>query len=215
MEKWNARIEEILGRRLGTTDLPEVDWEAVNAEAQAEWRRAKADVLLSRLPVRFRDAVPRHVQSARWLGRYAEGEMINLAILGPGGVGKTWEASAIVRGLLLDLSVPAQLVSVPAMMQRLRPNADGASDIGQYQAAPVLAMDDLGVEKQSEWTDEQLYRIAEFRHSRNLPTIITSNLSPEQLETTYGPRLCRRWFEGAMLLEIREAPPQVPSRFGG
>lgn len=215
MEKWNARIEEILGRRLGTTTPPPVDWDAVNAEAQDEWNREKSRVLLSRLSERHRNATMRHALSVRWVAAYNEGRMVNLAIVGPVGVGKTWEAAAIVRALLLlDNRVPAQLVAVPEMLDKLRPNADGASDIGQFQCAPVLALDDLGAEKQTEWTDEQLYRLADFRHTRNLPTIITSNLYPEQLEARYGERLCRRLFEDAALLRIDHAPPQVPTRFG-
>jgi hypothetical protein len=214
MEKWNDRLAEILGKRLGSMDLPPVDWDAVNREADLEWLAAKSDVLLSRLPIRFRDAAPRHPVSLRWVGAYVEGRMVNLAILGPARVGKTWEAAAIARILLMDHRVPVTFEAVPTMLERLRPNADGASDIGQYQAANVLVMDDLGAEKRSEWTDEQLYRIADFRASRNLPTIVTSNLSPKALTEQYGPRVCGRLFEGAAKLEIREAPPQVPTQFG-
>lgn len=214
VEKWNARIDQILAARGLPTDPPPIDWDAVNAEARAEWNREKSRVLLSGLPERYREAVPRHALSARWLAAYAEGRMVNLAILGPVGVGKTFEAAAIVRALLLDSRVPALLTGVSEMLDKLRPNADGASDIGQFQCAPVLVLDDLGSEKQTEWTDEQLYRVADYRNVRNLPTIVTSNLSPEKLEETYGPRVCRRLFEGAAKLEIREAPPQVPTRFG-
>lgn len=217
MEKWNARIEEILGKRLGVTDLselPEYDWDEVNATAADEWRAAKSEVLLSRLPIRYRNATPRHDLSRRWLTRYAEGEMINLAILGPSRVGKSWEAAAIARHLLLDHRVPVTFEEVPTMLDRLRPNADGASDIGQYQSAPVLMMDDLGAEKRTEWTDEQLYRVADFRAKRNLPTIVTSNLSPKALLDEYGTRICGRLFEGAAKLEIRTAPPEVPGQFG-
>ena len=214
MEKWDARIEEILGRRVGTTDLPPIDWDAVNREADKEWLAAKADVLLSRLPVRYRNAVPRHPVSLKWLARYGDGDMINLAVLGPARVGKSWEAAAIARALLLDHRVPATFEEVPTMLDRLRPNADGASDIGQYQSTPVLIMDDLGAEKPSEWTDERLYQVADFRAKRNLPTIVTSNLAPQELDDRYGPRLTGRLFENAALLEIREAPPEVPGRFG-
>jgi hypothetical protein len=214
MDKWNARIEEILGRRLGTTDFPPVDWDAVNSEAAEEWRAAKSDVLLSRLPVRYRNATPRHDLSRRWLVRYGLGDMINLAILGPSRVGKTWEAAAIARALLLDHRVPATFEEVPEILKRLRPNADGASDIGQYQVTPVLILDDLGAEKRTEWTDEQLYMVADYRAKRNLPTIVTSNLSPRALVDQYGARITGRLFEGAAKLEISTAPPEVPGQFG-
>lgn len=216
MEKWDTRIAEILGKRLGTTEVPPpIDWDAVNREADQEWLAAKADVLLSRLPIRYRNATPRHDMSRRWLTRYGQGDMINLAILGPSRVGKSWEAAAIARHLLLDHRVPVTFEEVPTMLDRLRPNVDGASDIGQYQATPVLIMDDLGAEKRTEWTDEQLYRVTDFRAKRNLPTIVTSNLPPQGLNDRYGVRICDRLFEGAGKLEIRTAPPEVPGQFGG
>lgn len=217
VEKWNARLDQILAARgLTPTDLPEVDWDAEEQRVRDEWAAEKSRALLTRLPDRYRNAIPRHQESLRWLRDYAEGDMVNLAILGPGGVGKTWELAAIVRLLLTDerRRVPATMITVAEMLKALRPNADGASDIGQFQCAPVLGLDDLGLEKQSEWTEEQLFMVADYRHNRNLPTIITSNLPPAALEQRYGPRLCRRLFEGARLLEIRTAPPEVPPRFG-
>jgi len=217
VEKWNARLDEILAARgLTATDLPEVDWDAEERRTRDEWAANKSRALLSRLPDRYRDAVPRHEESTRWLRDYAEGQMVNYAIVGSPGVGKTWEMAAIVRALLTDevRRVPATMVTVTTMLDALRPNADGASDIGQFQCAPVLGIDDMGAEKSTEWTDEQLFMVADYRHNRNLPTIVTSNLSPAKLEARYGPRICRRLFEGARLLTIRTAPPQVPSWFG-
>lgn len=217
VEKWNARIQDILGKRLGSTEVPPpIDWDAVNREADEEWLAAKADVLLSRLPERHRDAQPRHPLSVRWLNAYSEGRMINLAITGPARVGKTWEMAAIARSLLMTHGTPVAMIEVPTLMDKLRPHPDTSADadMGYFQSVPVLALDDLGAEKTSEWTTEQLYRLANHRSNHNLPTIVTSNLGPDGLDARYGERICGRLFEGAALLEIHEKPDTVPTRFG-
>jgi IstB-like ATP binding protein len=212
VEKWNARIEQILSMHGVPENPPPVDWDAVNRDAMDEWKRDKASIVMSRIPEKFRHAEPRHDLSGRWLAAYRDGRLVNLLICGPTRVGKTWELMAIARQLL-QAGTPVVVETVTDMLQALRPNEDGASDIGQYQTTPVLGMDDLGGEKSTEWTNEQLYRIADYRHNRNLPTIVTSNLPPAALEQRYDPRLIGRLFENAGTLTIRQRPPQVPARF--
>ena len=39
----------------------------------------------------------------------------------------------------------------------------------------LLCLDDLGAEKRSEWTDQELYYLIDSRYRKGLKTIITSN----------------------------------------
>lgn len=61
---------------------------------------------------------------------------------------------------------------------------------------PCLIIDDLGAEKSSQWTNQTLFDIIDYRYKQNLQTIITSNFSPSQLSkrlTDYeGDRIIRR-----------------------
>lgn len=191
-------------------------WDEQQRAADAEWKQDRAQRLLSRLDGRFRDASPRHQKSRKWLELYRDGRCVNYLIHGPTGCGKTWELSGVVRALLLEDMVPALIERVPTMIDRLKPSGGMGVDaeLGAYQAAPVLALDDLGVEKATEWRDIMLWRLMDYRMTHNLPTIITSNLNPEQLASAYDDRVIRRMFEGAGRLHITDRPAEAPRPFG-
>jgi len=57
---------------------------------------------------------------------------------------------------------------------------------------PVLVLDDFGAEKPTEWVQEQFFSIIDHRYVHLLPLILTSNLSPQEVEQTYGPRISDR-----------------------
>jgi DNA replication protein DnaC len=42
--------------------------------------------------------------------------------------------------------------------------------------AGVLLLDELGAEKETEWTREQLYRVINHRYNEGLPTLIASRI---------------------------------------
>lgn len=50
---------------------------------------------------------------------------------------------------------------------------------------PLLVIDDLGVEKVSDWSEEMFTQILDERMSNYRPTIITSNFSISQLSKKY------------------------------
>lgn len=59
----------------------------------------------------------------------------------------------------------------------------------------LLVLDDLGVENQTDWAHEQLYRILDARYENKLPTIITSNQVPDRLDA----RLLSRYSVGQVV----------------
>lgn len=216
--KLDARLDEVVAREAAPAlgDLAPISWRervaqtrhATDAEMAAaekrvsdEWAANKARVLVARLPEVYRDAVPRHAETIEWIESYRAGARRGFTILGDHGSGKTWDAMAIARALLVEDRIPVQTVTAPELLEVLRPGGDG--DIGQFKVAPVLVLDDLGTEKVTDWVDEQLYTIAGFRASRNLPMVITSNLKPAEIKKRYDARLVQRLFGGSTLLEIR------------
>lgn len=216
--KLDERLDKVVAREARPTlgDLAPISWRerakntrwatdeemaAAEAAVQAEWNRNKAQVLVARLPEVYRNAVPRHAATTAWLDGYRAGERHGFTILGDHGSGKTWEAMALARALLVEDRIPVQTVTAPELLELLRPG--GSGDIGQFKVAPVLVLDDLGTEKVTDWVDEQLYTIAGFRASRNLPMIITSNLEPDQIKKRYDARLVQRLFGGSTLLHIK------------
>jgi DNA replication protein DnaC len=212
--KLEARLAAIIAER-GIQPATDEQMEAKEREIRQEQADRKAEILLGRLDARYRDAMPRTRESAEWLLRYVAAKTPQdrgrgLILLGASRAGKTWEAAAIARRLLVKHRIPVQFVEAPEMMAALRPNAEGASDIGQFMAAPVLVIDDLGAERTSEWTAEQMFRLAHYRDVHCLPTIITSNLEGPQLRERYGDRVINRLAEGATL--IRLVSPERPFR---
>lgn len=229
MRKFSDRLDDRLTKALGIpaeppADADPIDYDAIDQRIREERLAKRAQILLKRLDPLYREATPHHDMSRRWLEAYRAGRCVNLLIGGGVNVGKTWEAAAIARDLLLSF-VPVTFVNAGKMMQSMRPNQDGMSDLGQFQAAPVLMIDDLGAEKRTEWTAEQLYLLADYRHNHCLPTIITTNLSLDkldsagqvrekgQLRAAYDPRTYRRLFQNASLLWIAEPPPELTARF--
>ena len=192
-----------------TSIRPATDAEMQAKEDQLHRERLarQADILLRRLPLAYRDAeIPRTdfgAQAAKWLRDYVAGKRCNLAILGTTGTGKTWTMCAVARLLLVQQTVPVTVVTAAEFLQSLRPASGGLDvDMMQFVTAPVLGLDDLGMERITEWGTEQLYRLAHERSHNNRPTIITSNLTPAQLQARYDPRTIERLFGGSQLIRI-------------
>lgn len=207
----DKRIAEVIRER-GIRMATDAEMQAAEDKAHREWCENRSRVLLSRLPDSYRSAVPRHAATAEWLTAYLAGKSTNLIIAGRPGVGKTWEACAIARELLTEHTVPVTVVGASAMVDALRPNRDGASDIGTFQVSPVLVIDDLGAEKITEWTTEQMFRLMDYRQPRNLPVIVTTNLHSDELTERYGDRIMRRIAQDAKVIVIDQAPLTVPKR---
>jgi DNA replication protein DnaC len=53
--------------------------------------------------------------------------------------------------------------------------------LNKYKKLRFLVLDDMGVEKNSDWTFQALYSIISYRYDNMLPTIYTSNLDLTEL----------------------------------
>lgn len=193
------RIAETIRKR-GIRPATDAQMAAKEAEIQGEWRERKAEIMLGRLDYVYRSAKTRHPESAQWLADYVSGNRHGYVLLGDPGCGKTWEAAALARTLMVEHTVPVTVVNASTLMEALKPNRDGSSDLGQFQVAPVLVLDDLGAERATDWALGQMYLLAEYRNVRRLPTIITSNLSGAALRERYTDRIIDRLIQNSSLL---------------
>lgn len=93
----------------------------------------------------------------------------------------------------LWVNLPSLIVDLRAEMNASRDDQERtqfARKLRDHDALVVL--DDLGREKVSDWTGELVYTIVNDRYERQLPTIATSNLSPEELTAAgYWPAISR------------------------
>lgn len=65
-----------------------------------------------------------------------------------------------------------------------------------------LVLDDLGAEEKHEFMSAKLYEILDWRMEWLLPTVITSNLSLDEVRTRYGVRVSSRIERMCRIMEI-------------
>jgi DNA replication protein DnaC len=116
---------------------------------------------------------------------YAQDPKGWLILKGGYGCGKTHLAAAIAN-YRLSMGHTALFVSTPDLLDHLRASFGPSSETSydqrfeQVRNASMLILDDLGSQSNSDWAQEKLYQIFNYRYNNQLPTIVTTN---EELET--------------------------------
>lgn len=89
--------------------------------------------------------------------------------------------------------------------------------IKDYKECFLLILDDLGTEKATEFINQTLFEIINFRVENSLPVIITSNLSLEDLSDKYEQKIIRRLKDICEVhyfdKKIQPAKPKIQIRF--
>jgi DNA replication protein DnaC len=117
-----------------------------------------------------------------------------LVLRGAYGCGKTHLAAAIANACL-ERGQPALFITVPDLLDHLRaafaPSSNGDYDVRfeEVRTAPVLILDDLGTESSTAWAQEKLFQILNHRYAAQLPTVITTNHSLDEIPLRLRSRL--------------------------
>ena len=117
-----------------------------------------------------------------------------LVFKGGYGCGKTHLAAAIAN-YRIDLGHPVLFINTPDLLDHLRaaysPSADTSYDtrFDQVRNAPLLILDDLGTQSNTDWAQEKLYQIFNYRYNARLPTIVTTNEELEAIDIRIRSRM--------------------------
>jgi DNA replication protein DnaC len=154
---------------------------------------------------RDQEQYKRCVDDARSFAEAPEGWLL---LCGASGSGKTHIAAAVVNRLL-ERGSPALFVVVPDLLDHLRSAFQPGAEIGydelfeRVREAPVLVLDDLGTQAPTPWAQEKLFQIINHRFNSRLPTIVTTNLLPEQIDERLRTRLTDASIARVYVLEAR------------
>lgn len=145
----------------------------------------------------------------------------SLWLIGPPGTGKSHLGAAMVNHLIATLMVEARMHSAREIVRLLRStwnkenpprSAAFETESGDYVepqpiseeqmindlgSAPLLVLDEVGVNFGSDAEHVQLFDVLDLRYRLQLPTVLLSNLKPAELKAALGDRVFDRLREGA------------------
>lgn len=132
---------------------------------------------------------------------------IGLFFTGPVGSGKTFLAASIANALL-EKERKLLFLVVPDLLDELKASFSFKNETSEFdlldiaRTVPILILDDLGAHNYTDWTRNRIYSILNFRMNEQLPTVITTNLDFNEIETYLGERTCSRLLQMCRIFRL-------------
>ena len=124
-----------------------------------------------------------------------KGEKKSLFITGGVGTGKTHLAAALAQ-YCMEHGVVVKFGNITDILNSMKRAFTKDDDVmSEIESVPLLVLDDLGKERNSEWVQETLYSIINYRYEHMLSTVITTNLSIPELQGRLGEATVSRLME--------------------
>lgn len=200
VEEWSKLLER-------EKDLTE-NVKRLREELEREEAEARKLLEESDLGRRFRERTfenfdkerfPRAYEIARaYAGTFEEFAESGKGLLftGTPGTGKTHLAAAIANHVITTLGTPVKFGGFINILDSVKRSFDTDEDVvARISEAPLLVIDDLGKEKQTEWSNSILYQVINQRYEDFLPVIITTNEDMGTLEWKIGKATLSRLIE--------------------
>jgi len=187
----------------------------------------RADQFEDVLPYRLREyrfeSFPAHTKALRaarekveaWCERLESGVLdawlLLLLSIEPGR-GKTGLATSAAHRLTSEGRVATpKFLSTSRWFAAMQDRMDGYRDVevesvNELIDCDLLVLDDVGVEQSSEWVRRKYDTVLSARHAAMDPTIITTNLSLEDLVAHVGGRQGSRFGQDALILPLDSLP---------
>ena len=121
-----------------------------------------------------------HLQMAkRYVNSWEKARAENLGLLlwGDVGTGKSFLAACIANALL-EQGVPVLMTNFSKILNQMGGmySEERYQYISSFSRFPLLIIDDLGIERNTEYALEQVYAVIDERYKSGLPLIVTTNL---------------------------------------
>lgn len=144
----------------------------------------------------IRDIMERTFQTCRRYAQNFSERSRNLLFSGDTGLGKTFLSACIAR-TVADNGFSVVYESAGHLFAKLERAKFGGDDDARresekYTACDLLIVDDLGTEMAGQFTTSALYTLINDRLLTGKPTIISTNLTTEELGKRYSPQIVSR-----------------------
>lgn len=146
------------------------------------------------------------LQIAKWL--VSEKPDKGAYFYGGVGTGKTLLAAIVAQEFIGDGN-RVIFGDVPSLLVDIKSTFDGktstAAFVEELLDADLLVLDDIGAEKITDWSAEQVYLLINGRYNAAKPTVVTSNYDFEALVARYGGDIIAQRF----ISRLRETTAQA------
>lgn len=194
-------------------------------EETADEKRARLAIAQDKRAAAWIRGVPRKYRDARldtladdqhparlraWLA--SDSEVLVLASPTVGN-GKTYAAYAVGWAALEAGQWVCARTSAD-LMAALRPSGEQEPEIWHtVTTCDLLLIDDLGKDRITDWTAEQLHRLINARNADGLRTMVTTNKSPREIEEIYGASIADRLIDEATPIKFTGPSRRRPTEW--
>lgn len=131
----------------------------------------------------------------------------SLLLIGGTGLGKTHLSTAVARTVIENgysvLYDTAHNVVFDFNYDQFKSKPEEELRSEKYLSCDLLLLDDLGTEVQTKHTNSYLYNLINTRMNRGKTTVVSTNLTPNELLERYGDRLASRLFGEYKIVAFR------------
>jgi DNA replication protein DnaC len=121
----------------------------------------------------------------KFVDEYPMSQPFGLLFIGPQGIGKTHLAVAIIKHLMKLKSIPCLFRTFPELLKEIQNSYNPVSRASELSLlepvleTEVLVLDELGAQNPSEWVQDEVAYVLNYRYNDNKVTILTTNYQDE------------------------------------